>query len=56
MPKECPMCGESMVIMLRRQQVRLPGTAETHPREIREWTCRECDYFEEVADDDEAER
>jgi hypothetical protein len=45
-----------MVIVVTRRRLRVPGTAETHPHEIREWTCRECDYFEEVADDDEAER
>lgn len=51
MSKECPMCGESMVITVRKQSDRIPGTGETHIRHIREWTCLECDYFEEAIDD-----
>lgn len=46
--KDCPMCGESM--QLREGQVtdRVPGTAQTKTRKLREWVCPECDYFEEV--------
>lgn len=47
------MCGESMVIIVRQRAYRIPLTGETHYREEREWTCRECDYFEEVTDEDE---
>lgn len=52
MPKECPMCGDSMELVAREETGRVPGTAETYKRQIREWTCRECDYFEEAAEDE----
>jgi YgiT-type zinc finger domain-containing protein len=55
MRKECPMCGESMVLTTRSEAPRIPGTTEIHITETREWLCQECDYFEE-ADDDEREK
>ena len=50
--KECPMCGESM--RLRESQItdRVPGTPQPRTTQIREWVCPECDYFEEVEDQD----
>jgi YgiT-type zinc finger domain-containing protein len=55
MRKECPMCGESMVLTTRSEAPRIPGTTEIHITETREWLCQECDYFEE-ADDDERQK
>jgi uncharacterized protein with PIN domain len=52
MPKECPMCGQDMRLVTRDEADRVPGTAETHIRRSREWTCPECDYFEEATEDD----
>lgn len=52
MPRECPMCGRAMRLVERDETHRLPGTRETHIRQIREWTCPECDYFEEATEDD----
>lgn len=46
------MCGESMRQVTGQQAERLPGTTETHHRKVREWTCPECDYFEEAAEDE----
>jgi C4-type Zn-finger protein len=46
--KECPMCGEVMRVQTRNVTVRVPGTRESRTRVIREWICRECDYFEDV--------
>jgi hypothetical protein len=46
------MCGSNMVLSTRADVSLLPGTSETHRRQIREWTCPECDYFEEAAEDD----
>ena len=46
--KECPLCGENM----RRKDMELvdllPGTAEARRRQVSEWVCPECDYFEEI--------
>jgi rubredoxin len=40
---ECPLCGEAM--RLSERQVReMNGTV----RQVREWICPECDYFEEA--------
>jgi hypothetical protein len=46
--KECPMCGEFM--RLRQSEItdRVPGTPETKTRQVREWVCPECDYYEEA--------
>lgn len=52
MPKECPMCGTTMRLVTHEDANRVPGTTETHIRQSREWTCPECDYFEEATEDD----
>ena len=41
--RECPLCGESMRLSVRDVQER-NGTV----RQVREWICPECDYFEEA--------
>jgi acetone carboxylase gamma subunit len=46
--KECPMCGELMRLSERQIEERLPGQAGGRTRQVREWVCPECDYFEEV--------
>ena len=45
--RECPMCGESMRLCNREVTDRVPGTAEARTHTVGEWTCPECDYFEE---------
>lgn len=46
------MCGESMRLVIREDVDRVPGMPETYPRELHEWTCPECDYFEEATEDE----
>ena len=41
--RECPLCGESMRLSEREVQEK-NGTL----RQVREWICPECDYFEEA--------
>ncbi len=48
------MCGESMRIVVREQVDRVPGSHTYRTRELREWVCPECDYFEEADDKKEA--
>ena len=44
---ECPLCGEFM--RLSEREVRdVNGTV----RQVREWICPECDYFEEAETSD----
>ena len=51
MTKECPMCGEVMRMRLAERVDVIPGTQQAVKREYKEWTCPECDYFEEVDDE-----
>ncbi len=41
------MCGELMRRVVRERADTIPGTRQTVKREVREWVCPECDYFEE---------
>jgi YgiT-type zinc finger domain-containing protein len=50
--KECPMCGELMRLAVRERTETIPGTRQAVKREAREWVCPECDYFEEVDDEE----
>ena len=51
--RECPMCGEPMRLTHRESSDRVPGTDEVKATAVAEWTCPECDHFEE-ADDTES--
>ena len=51
--KECPLCGEAMRINQRVMIDRIPGQSQVVRREIREWTCPECDFYDD-ADDERA--
>ena len=48
MTKECPMCSEIMRVRLAERTDVIPGTQQAVKREYKEWTCPECDYFEDV--------
>jgi YgiT-type zinc finger domain-containing protein len=48
--KECPLCGESMRLVTRDRADRVPGTGQITTRQVREWICPECDYWEETED------
>ena len=50
--KECPMCGENMRLRESKLTNRVPGTPQTQTVVVREWVCPECDYFEELEDED----
>jgi C4-type Zn-finger protein len=46
--KECPLCGETMRLTERDLTDRVPGTSQSTARQVREWVCPECDYWEEA--------
>jgi YgiT-type zinc finger domain-containing protein len=46
--KECPLCGETMRFTTRQVSDRVPGAGQTSPRQVSEWVCPECDYWEEA--------
>jgi YgiT-type zinc finger domain-containing protein len=50
--KDCPMCGEAMRSVVREQSDRVPNTGQTTTRQVREWVCPECDYWEEAENGD----
>ena len=50
--KDCPLCGDTMRLKARAVSDRVPGTGQTTTRQVREWCCPECDYFEEAEDDE----
>jgi hypothetical protein len=50
MEKDCPLCGERMTLQTRENIACVPGSAQQVRAVIREWVCRECDYFEEADD------
>ena len=41
--RECPLCGESMRLSVRDVQEK-----DGAMRQVREWICPECDYFEDA--------
>lgn len=41
------MCGEPMRLVARPRADTIPGTRQTVKRDVREWVCPECDYFED---------
>jgi len=42
------MCGEYMRLRQTEQIHRIAGTLQDSRRLVFEWTCPECDYFEEA--------
>jgi predicted RNA-binding Zn-ribbon protein involved in translation (DUF1610 family) len=48
MQKECPMCGEAMILQTRETIARVPGSSQEIRTVVQEWVCRECDYFEDA--------
>ena len=48
MQKECPLCAEAMQLVTRETVSRVPGSTQEIRTVVREWVCRECDYFEEA--------
>lgn len=52
MNRECPLCGDRMRLITREQITRVPGSPQEVRTTVKEWVCRECDYYEEA--DDEA--
>ena len=42
------MCGETMRLSVRELQEHSPDSHQNVTRQVREWICPECDYFEEA--------
>ena len=50
--KECPLCLETMRFSKREVTDIVPGTGQAITRNVREWVCPDCDYWEEAEDSD----
>lgn len=48
--RECPLCNGSMRLRRSETIAKLPGTPQVIKREITEWVCPDCDYFEEAGE------
>jgi hypothetical protein len=46
--RECPLCGGSMQMKTTETVVLVPGNPKGTTRKTSEWVCPDCDYFEEV--------
>ena len=46
--KECPLCGGVMRLVKRERAEHVPGRAQPTTRQIHEWVCSDCDYWEEA--------
>jgi len=49
--KECPVCGGTMRFREAQSVVQIPGNPSATSRTSREWICSECDYFEDVEEE-----
>jgi len=45
--KECPLCGCAMRLKHTEVVVQIPGNPQATTRQLAEWICPDCDYFEE---------
>jgi YgiT-type zinc finger domain-containing protein len=46
--RECPLCGGTMHLKQTTVVTRIPGYVDTKPKQVVEWVCSDCDYFEEA--------
>jgi hypothetical protein len=51
--KECPLCAGTMRLRSTEQVVHVPGNPTNTTRQLREWVCPDCDYFEDAEEEDE---
>jgi hypothetical protein len=51
--KECPLCTGSMRLRITEQTLRVPGNPKDTVRQIREWVCPDCDYFEDADEEND---
>jgi hypothetical protein len=52
--KECPLCGEPMRLKTTEVTDRVPGTLQSKTKQVSEWVCPECDYFEEAEEQEKS--
>ena len=52
---DCPLCGGTMKIKETLSTTKIPGNPKPTIRNVHEWICPDCDYFEEAGENDEAD-
>jgi hypothetical protein len=50
--RECPLCGGTMQLKTSETVVHIPGNPRAIKKSSKEWLCPDCDYFEEVEEED----
>ena len=50
--RECPLCGGTMRLKVHDIVVSVPGNPRPTTTHTREWVCPDCDYFEEVDEEE----
>ena len=51
--RECPLCGGTMRWRVRETVTPVPGNPRPLVRRSAEWTCPDCDYFEEAEEEND---
>ena len=49
--KECPLCEGTMRLRHTETTVQIPGNPRATVRRLTEWSCPDCDYFEEAEEE-----
>jgi hypothetical protein len=49
--RECPLCGGTMRFKVAETVVHVPGHPKPISKRTGEWTCPDCDYFEEAEEE-----
>ena len=49
--RECPLCGGTMRLEQTTRVVQVPGNPLPRHHTAREWTCPDCDYYEEAEEE-----
>jgi hypothetical protein len=50
--KECGFCGGTMRLRVLESVVHVPGNPKPSTHIVREWTCPDCDNYEEDEDEE----
>jgi rubredoxin len=52
--RECPLCGATMRLKQTDIVIRVPGDPQPRVGTSAEWTCPDCDYYEEAEEEGSA--
>jgi transposase len=50
--KDCPLCGGTMRLKRFQSVAQVPGNPKPTTRNVAEWVCPDCEYFEEAEEEE----